>query len=307
MNTRNLLPGRTLTFLFAVSCIQLVCLISTPAAQAQSKKEVTKIAFKKDKFNRIYLPAKVDKDTIALLFGTYSKTLRLTPYFYETRQLWPSWDRLMSTDKNGGPHSKSVFYLPKIEIGPLKFRNEETVINQAFPDSIATGSTGTLMVYQYNWKINNDRNEMLVSKTPFSPEQAYTTISYKKNTLPTAVVNISKVNSEFILDLGSGAGFLVSSTTAIGRAIIDDYRLSPSRTVTSNIHSNKLVDTIYEAVIPSMTFNGMTLKNQKVVISSAVPHNIIGTGFLGNYNVILNNSKKRKVQSAIILEKRLME
>jgi hypothetical protein len=307
MNTRNLLSKRTLLFLFAVSCIQLTCLVSTPAAKAQSKKEVTKISFKKDKFNRIYLPAKVDKDTIALLFATYSKTLRLTPYFYETRQLWPSWDRLMSTDKNGGPHSKSVFYLPKIEVGPLKFRNEETVINQAFPDSIATGSTGTLMVYQYNWKINNDRNEVLVSKTPFSPEQAYTTISYKNNTAPKAVVNISKINSEFILDLGSGAGFLVSSTTAIGRAIIDEYRLTPARTVTSNIHSHKLVDTIYEAVIPSMTFNGMPLKNQKVVISSAVPNNIIGTGFLGNYNVILNNSKKRKVQSAVILEKRLVD
>lgn len=306
MNTLNFLPKRTLTFLIALSCIPLVCLVSAPAAQAQSKKEVTKIAFKKDKFNRIFLPAKVDKDTIALLFGTYSKTLRLTPYFYETRQLWPSFERLISTDKYGGPHSKSLFYLPKIEIGPLKFRNEETVINQAFPDSIATGSTGTLLVYQYNWKINNDRNEMLVSKTPFSPEQAYTTISYKNNTFPTAVVSISKVNSEFILDLGSGAGFLLSSTTAIGQAVIEDYHLRPARTVTSNIHSDRLVDTIYEAVIPSMTFNGVVLKNQKVVISSAAPHNIIGTGFLGNYNVILNNSKKRKIQSSMILEKRLV-
>jgi len=306
MKTQNLLSKRTILFLLAVTCISAVSLISSPA-QAQSKKAVTKISFKKDKYNRIYLPARVDKDTIALLFATYSKTLRLTPYFYETRQLWPSWDRLMSTDKNGGPHSKSVFYLPKIEVGPLKFRNEETVINQAFPDTIATGSTGTLMVYQYNWKINNDRNEVFVSKTPFSPEQAYTTINYKNNTAPTAVVNISNVNSEFILDLGSGAGFLVSSTTAIGRAIIDEYRLSPSRTVISNVHSDKLVDTIYEAVIPNMTFNGIALKNQKVVISSAVPKNIIGTGFLGNYNLIMNNSKKRKVESAVILEKRLME
>ena len=306
MNTLNFLPKRTLTFLLALSCIPLVCLVSAAPAQAQSKKEVTRIAFKKDKFNRIFLPAKVDKDTIALLFATYSKTLRLTPYFYETRQLWPSFERLVSTDKYGGPHSKSLYYLPKIEIGPLKFRNEETVINQAFPDSIATGSTGTLMVYQYNWKINNDRNEMLVSKTPFSADQAYTTISYKNNTFPTAIVNISKVNSEFILDLGSGAGFLLSSSTAIGQAVIEDYHLRPARTVTSNIHSDKLVDTIYEAVIPSMTFNGITLKNQKIVISSAAPHNIIGTGFLGNYNVILNNSKKRKIQSSMILEKRLV-
>ncbi|CAM3985211.1 hypothetical protein SAMN06265348_104415 [Pedobacter westerhofensis] len=306
MNTLNFSPKRTLTFLLALSCIPLVCLVSAAPAQAQSKKEVTRIAFKKDKFNRIFLPAKVDKDTIALLFATYSKTLRLTPYFYETRQLWPSFERLVSTDKYGGPHSKSLYYLPRIEIGPLKFRNEETVINQAFPDSIATGSTGTLMVYQYNWKINNDRNEMLVSKTPFSADQAYTTISYKNNTFPTAVVNISKVNSEFILDLGSGAGFLLSSSTAIGQAVIEDYHLRPARTVTSNIHSDKLVDTIYEAVIPSMTFNGITLKNQKIVISSAAPHNIIGTGFLGNYNVILNNSKKRKIQSSMILEKRLV-
>jgi hypothetical protein len=307
MNTRNLLTERTLKFIFAVICINLVCFISLTAVHAQSTKEVTKITFKKDRFNRIFLPAKVDKDTIALLFATYSKTLRLTPYFFETRQIWPSWDRLMSTDKYGGPHSKTVFYLPKIEIGSLKFRNEETVINQAFPDSIATGSTGTLMVYQYNWKINNDRNEMFVSKAPFSPSQPYTTISYKNNTFPTAIVNISNVNSEFVLDLGSGAGFLVSSTTAIGRAIIEDYHLSPSRTVVSNIHSHRLVDTIYEVVVPNMTFNGMKLKNQKVVLSSAAPHNVIGTGFLGNYNVILNNSKKRKIQSAFILEKRLVD
>jgi len=307
MTTLILFTKRTSKFIFAVACINLVCLISLTAVQAQSKKEVTKIAFKKDKFNRIFLPAKVDNDTIALLFATYSKTLRLTPYFYETRQLWPSWDRLMSTDKYGGPHSKTLFYLPKIEIGKLKFRNEETVINQAFPDSIATGSTGTLMVYQYNWMIDNDRNEMSVSKAPFSPTQPFTTVSYKNNTFPTAIVNISNVNSEFILDLGSGAGFLVSTTTAIGQAIIEDYHLSPSRTVTSNIHSHKLVDTIYEAVIPKMTFNGMTLKNQKVVLSSAAPHNVIGTGFLGNYNVILNNSKKRKIQSSFILEKRLVD
>lgn len=305
MNTRNLLTKRALKFILTAACINLSGLIYSPAVHAQSS-AVTKISFKKDKFNRIFIPAKVDRDSLSLLFGTYSKTLRLTPYFLESRELYPSWDRLTLTDKRGRQRNRMLFYLPTIQIGNLKFRNEETTINGAFPDSIATGSTGTLLVYQYNWKIDNDRNIISVSKTPFTAAQPYTTIRYNKDLSPTATVNIGDIKADFILDLGSGAGFQVNSGTDLGKEIIDQYHLKPVRTVTSNIHARKMVDTIYEAIIPSLLFNGIELKNQKITLSSASPNNIIGTGFLGNYNVILNNSKKRKIESSVILEKRLV-
>ncbi len=304
MNTRNLLSKGTLKLLFALTCMSVF--LHSPAVHAQGT-AVTKLNFKKDKYNRIFIPAKIDRDSVSLLFGTYSKTLRLTPYFLESRQLYPSWDVLTVTDKRGRQRDRMLFYLPKVEVGNIKFRNEETAINGAFPDSIATGSTGTLMVYQYNWKIDNDRNMISISKAPFAPSQVYTTINYKNTSFPTAVVHIGNVNSEFILDLGSGAGFQISTNTALGQQILDDYRLRPSRTVVSNIHARRMVDTLYEVVIPSMTFNGIRLKNQKVTLSSASPHNIIGTGFLGNYNVILNNSKKRKIDSSFILDKRLVD
>lgn len=306
MNTLNLLTKRTLKFIFAASCIHLSCLIYSPAVHAQSS-AVTKISFRKDKFNRIFIPAKVDKDSLSLLFGTYSKTLRLTPYFVESKELWPSWDRLTVTDKRGRQRNRMLFYLPKVEIGNIKFRNEETTINAAFPDSIATGSTGTLLVYQYNWKIDNDRSVISISKTPFTATHPYTTIKYKNDLSPTAAVTIGDIKADFILDLGSGAGFQINSGTDLGQQIIEEYHLKPVRTVTSNIHARKMVDTIYEAVIPSLTFNGMKLKNQKITLSSASPNNIIGTAFLGNYNVILNNSKKRKIESTVILEKRLVD
>jgi len=306
MSTQNLFTKRTFTFIFTVACVPLLCLITILPTYAQTK-GTTKVPFKKDRFNRIFLPAKIDQDTVSLLFGTYSKTLRLTPYFLETQSLYPGWGRLTTIDTKGKRHSKTLFYLPKLQIGSVKFRNEEAVVNQAFPDSVATGSIGTLMVYQYNWKIDNDRNEMTISKAPFAAERTFTTISYKNNNYPTAVVNIGNINSEFVLDLGSGAGFQVSSRTTLGRSIIEDLNLEPTRVVTSNIHTSKSVDTIYEVVVPSLVFNGITLKDQKVTISSEAPHNTIGTGFLGNYNVILNNSKKRKVESAIILEKRLVD
>lgn len=306
MSNLNVLTIRNLKIIVAVGCINFAGLMTTSSLYAQ-KLAVTTVNFKKDKFNRIFLPAKVDKDSLSILFGTYSKTLRLTPYFFETMALYPSGGRLSTIDKKGKHHSKTLFYLPKIQIGNIKFRNEETTINQAFPDSIATGSTGTLLVYQYNWKIDNDKNVVSISKLPFTSSRAYTTINYKNNSYPTAVVHIGSNNSEFILDLGSGGGFVISTTTSLGRDLIENFRLRPSRIVTSNIHSNRLVDTIYEVVIPSLLFNGVKLNNQKVVISSATPHNTIGTGFLGNYNVILNNSKKRKIESSFILEKRLMD
>lgn len=306
MSNLNKLSNRTLKFLITAACIQLASGIYATATEAQAKK-ITTVSFQKDKFNRIFLPAKIDRDSLTILFSTYSKTLRLTPYFAETGSLYPSWDRLMLKDKKGRMRNRVIFYLPELKIGNTKFYNEETILNTAIPDSIATGSTGTMMVNQYNWKIDNDRNLMSISKAPFVAQQAYTTINYKKDSVPTANVTINGLQSDFILDLGSGAGFQINTATSLGRTLIAEYKLKPTTTVTSTIHGRKMVDTIYETVIPSLLFNGIELKKQKVTFSSASPRNTIGTGFLGNYNVILNNSKKKKIESSFILEKRLVD
>lgn len=279
-----------------------------PADAAAQKKaaQVTTVSFQKDKFNRIFIPTKIDGDTVEMLFGTYSKTLRLAPYFVEKRDLYPSWDRLTLINKKGYRRSRMLFYLPKMEIGNIKFYNEESIVNTAFADSIATGSTGTLLVNQYNWRLNNDRNKLSISKKPFAPEQAFITISYKKDLAPTVPVVIEGVTDQFALDFGSGTTFQITTTSALGQQLINQYHLSPKTTLTSNIHARKMVDTIYELIVPSLLLNGTELKNQKVILSSAAPANVIGTGFLGNYNVILNNSKKRKIESTFILEKRLV-
>jgi len=298
-------PKKAIGLIFSTACILTTLCLPAVNVAAQSKNE-TKITFQKDKFNRIFIPARIDGDTISILLSTYSKTLRLTPYFLQTRELYPSWDRLTITDKKGRRRGRMLFYLPKIEIGSIKFRNEETVVNRSFPDSVATGSTGTLMVYQYNWRIDNDRNEISISKQPFTPAQPFTSISYKNDSYPTAAIEIEGTKADFALDLGSGTTFQISSGSGLGQQLINTYKLTPKTTLTSNIHARKMVDTLYEVVIPSLVLNGTVLKNQKVILSSAAPRNVIGTGFLGNYNVILNNSKKRKVESTFILEKRLV-
>jgi len=308
MKTRNLAAKRSLKFILAIACVNLFTFTYAPGANAQSK-EVTKVSFTKDKFNRIFLPAKINKDTVAVLFGTYSPTLRLSPYFAEEWELYPGWGGVTETSKIGRRQNRMLFYLPQMQIGNIKFRNEETILNHAFPDSIATGSTGTLLVYQYNWRIDNDRNEVSISKEPFESAnaQTYTTIKYKNTTPPLAAVEIAEAKADFIIDLGSGANFQVNTGSDLGKKLIETYRLKPVNTITSNLHSRKTIDTIYEVTVPSLTFNGKELKNQKVTISSASPQNIIGTGFLGNYNVILNNSKKKKIESSMILEKRLVD
>lgn len=305
MSNQNLYTKGVLKTLFTAAAVSISCSLCAPAVQAQSKK-ISTISFEKDKYNRIFLPAKINRDSLSILFSTYSKTLRLTPYFAEARALYPSWDRLTVTDKNGARRNRMLFYLPEIQIGKLRFYNEETTVNPAFPDSIATGSTGTLLVNQYNWRIDNDRNMMSISKSPFTPEHPYTTISYKKDSLPVAKVQIDQLSADFILDLGSGAAFQISAATELGRQLIATHHLKPKTTITSTIHTRKMVDTIYEVVVPSLLFNGVEIRNPKVILSSASSRNIIGTGFLGNYNVILNNSKKKKIESSFILEKRLM-
>lgn len=298
---------RTSKFIFITACTAAALCLSQQNANAQKKSDkITKVSFTKDKFNRIFIPTKIDGDTIGLLFATYSKTLRLTPYFVETRELYPSWDRLTLTNKKGYQRSRMLFYLPKLEIGNIKFYNEETIVNTAFSDSIATGSTGTLMVYQYNWKVDNDRNEVSISKKPFSPEQAFITISYKNDSYPAVPVEIAGIKETFALDFGSGTTFQINTASPLAQQLITQYKLKPKTTLTSNIHARKMVDTLYEVVIPSLLLNGTQLKNQKIILSSASPNNVIGTGFLGNYNVILNNSKKRKIESTFILEKRLV-
>ncbi|MCX2483543.1 hypothetical protein [Pedobacter sp. MR2016-24] len=304
MNNLNPLFKRTFRLMFSITCMGAICMPQIAAAQKQA---ITKVTIHKDKYNRIFIPVKVDKDTVPLLFATYAKTLRLTPYFMRTRALYPSGQVLTLNDQRGRKRDRLVFFLPRLDIGNVKFRNEETIVNNAFPDTVATGSTGTLMVYQYNWKIDNDRNEVSLSKKPFTPEQAFTTIRYKNNTSPRTAVQIGELTADFILDFGSGSNIQVNTASDIGRALISKYKLKPVNTITSNIHSPKMVDTVYEVTVPSLLLNGVVVKNQKVMLSSASPQNTIGTGFLGNYNVILNNSKKRKIDSEFILEKRLVD
>jgi hypothetical protein len=305
MDNLILNPNKALKLILATACMISAVCIPVKKVSAQSKNE-TKVTFQKDRFNRIFIPAKIDGDTVPILLGTYSKTLRLTPYFMQTRELYPSWNGLGLTDKRGRRQSRMIFYLPKMEIGTIKFRHEETVVNYAFPDSVATGATGTLMVYQYNWRIDNDRNEVSISKSPFTPAQPFAAISYKNNSYPTASVDIEGTKAPFAVDLGSGTTFQVSSGSALGQQLISRYKLTPKNTLVSTIHGRKLVDTVYEVIVPSLALNGTALTNQKVILSSAAPHNSIGTGFLGNYNVIMNNSKKRKIESTLILEKRLV-
>jgi hypothetical protein len=306
MSKLHIRSHRTSKILITAICIQIACGIYANVADAQAKK-ITTVSFQKDKFNRIFLPAKIDRDSLDILFSTYSKTLRLTPYFAESGSLYPSGDRLTLKDKKGRMRNRVIFYLPELKIGNLRFYNEETILNLALPDSVATGSTGTLLINQYNWKIDNDRNQMSISKTPFTAERVYTAINYQKDSVPSAKVTVKGMQADFVLDLGSGAGFQISTLTPLGQALLAEYKLRPTTTVTSNIHGRKLVDTIYTTVVPSLQFNGIELKNQEVTLSSALPRNTIGTGFLGNYNVILNNSKKKKIESSFILEKRLVD
>ncbi|MBB6270507.1 hypothetical protein HDF26_000934 [Pedobacter cryoconitis] len=291
-------------FIFTAVGITAICCTFSQHANAQSS-AITKITFQKDKYNRIFIPVKIDRDSMSLLFGTYAKPLRLAPYFQSTRALYPSGDMLTLTAPNGRPHQRLLFYSPKITVGGLKFRSEEAIVNYAFPDSIIAGSTGTEMVYRYNWKINNDKNEISISKLPFSPLQAFTTINYKNDSYPKVAVEIAGVKTNFALDFGSGVCFQLNSRSDLGQKLIATYNLKPIKRIISDIHARKLADTIYEVKVPALLFNGIQLTDQKIQLSSAFPQNIVGTGFLGDYNVILNNSRKRKIGNTVILEKRL--
>ena len=304
MDAIKSLYKRTLRFIFTISSITAVFCITSLNSNAQLP-AITKITFQKDKYNRIFIPVKINKDSMSLLFGTYAKPLRLAPYFQSIRSLYPSGDIMTLIAPNGRPYNRLLFYSPKITMGNLKFRNEEVIVNYAFPDSIITGSTGTEMVYRYNWKINNDRNEISISKFPFTPSQPFTTINYKNDSYPKVAIEIDGIKTNFALDFGSGAAFQINSRSDLGRQLIIAYKLKPVKRIISDIHARKLTDTIYEVKIPSILFNGIKLAQQKIQLSSAFPQNIVGTGFLGNYNVILNNSRKRKTGNAIILENRL--
>jgi len=305
MSTQNLLVKRSLKSVFSMVLISLAGSLYTQNVQAQSS-AVTNIHFKKDKYNRIFIPVKIGRDSLSLLFGTYSKTLRVTPYFMETMQLYPSGQSITLTNMRGKEQNRLIFYMPKIKMGNLKFRNEETIVNYSFPDSIATGSTGTLMVRQYNWKFDNDKEVVSISKTPFEPYKTVTTVRYKNDSFPEAGVVIDGFKSVFAIDMGSGTNFEINADSDLGHHLIMKYDLQPINTITSNIHDHKMVETIYEVVIPTIRFNGIVLKNQKIILSSASPKNVIGTAFLGNYNVILNNSKKKNIDNILILEKRTM-
>jgi len=304
MNTIKSGYKKNLRFVFTVSCLTFVCSILSQNSNAQSP-VITKITFQKDKYNRIFIPVKIDRDSMSLLFGTYAKPLRLTPYFQSTRSLSPSGDMLTLVSPNGRPHDRLLFYSPKIMVGNLKFRSEQAIVNYAFPDTIIAGATGTEMVYRYNWKINNDQNQISISKQPFTPSAAFTTINYKNDSYPKVAVEIAGIKTNFALDFGSGAGFQLNSKSDIGRKLIADYNLKPVKRILSDIHAKKVTDTIYEVNVPGLLFNGIQLPQQKIQLSSAFPQNIVGTGFLGDYNVILNNSRKRKIGNTVILEKRL--
>ncbi|WP_442587569.1 hypothetical protein ACSBL2_16100 [Pedobacter sp. AW31-3R] len=306
MNSSNSHLKRSGRLLSGLACFLFLVCISFENLHAQSQ-TVTKLPIKKDRFNRIFIPVKIDKDSLSLLFSTASRTLRLTPYFMETRTLYPGGGILAIKDKKGRSASRMIFYLPKLDIGNLKFRNEETIVNYAFPDSVITGTTGTLLVYQYNWKIDNDRNEVSLSKIPFTAEQPFIQVKYKNDNAPQAPVKIGELTDNFLIDFGSGTNFQVNANTVLGKQLISSYELKPVVTLTSNIHSRKLVDTIYEVTVPSLYFNGVELKDQKITLSTAAPKNVIGTALLGKYNVILNNSRKRKIDSELILEKRLVQ
>ncbi|WP_158797495.1 hypothetical protein [Pedobacter sp. L105] len=303
MNTQNLLVKRTLKSVFTLVLLGLAGSMSVQNVQAQST-DVTKIHFKKDKYNRIFIPVKIGRDSLTLLLGTYSKTLRVTPYFMKTNALSYSGQGITLTDAEGQEQKRLIFNMPKIRIGNLKFRNEESIVNYSFPDSIATGSTGTMMLQPYNWKIDNDKDLLSISKTPFEPYKTYTTIRYKNDSYPKAPVEMDGFKGIFALDLGSGSNFEINADSDLGRHLIMKYDLQPVNTVTSIIHGRKTVDVIYEVKIPMIRFNGIVLKNQKVILSSASPRDVIGTGFLSKYNVILNNSKKKNIDNILILEKR---
>ena len=320
MNNINLKFRRTARFIFSlIGFAFLVCLCSTSlqaqskaALQAKSKtalqaqsKAATTVSFKKDRFNRIFIPVKIDRDSLSLLFSTYSKTLRLTPYFMETMALYPSRSLLALKDKTGRKAARMVFYLPKLDIGSLKFRNEETIVNYAFPDTIITGTTGTMLVYQYNWKIDNDKSIISIAKTPFAPTQVFTIIKYKNDSHPIVPVQIGELKDNFVIDFGSGTNFQVSGTTPLGKELITANQLQPIVTLTTSFRSTKVVDTIYEVTVPALLLNGVALSNQKITISTAAPHNVVGAAFLGNYNVIMNNSQKRKIDSDLILQNRV--
>lgn len=303
MSNINSLFKRTSRFIFSLlTCALLICLC-TNTLQAQST-AITKIAFKKDRFNRIFIPVKIEKDSLTLLLSTYAKTLRLTPYFMETMALYPSWSLLALKDKTGRKAARMIFYLPKLDIGNLKFRNEETIVNYAFPDTIITGTTGTLLVYQYNWKIENDKNMISIAKTPFNPTNVFTTIKYSNDSYPQVPVQIGDIKDNFVIDFGSGTNFQVSGTTPLGKQIIASYDLRPVVTLTTNYQSRKVIDTIYEVTVPSLLFNGIELKDQKITLSTAAPHHVVGSAFLGKYNIIMNNSRKRKIANVLILENR---
>lgn len=305
MSTQNLLFKRTLKSVFTLVLLSLAGSMAVQNVQAQST-AVTKVPFKKDKFNRIFIPVKIGRDSLSLLLGTYSKTLRVTPYFMRTNALFPSGQGITLTDAEGQEQKRLIFYMPKIKIGNLKFRNEESIVNYSFPDSIATGSTGTMMLQAYNWKVDNDKDVVSISKTPFEPYKTFTTIRYKNDSYPKATVEMDGFKSVFALDLGSGSNFEINADSDLGRHLIMKYDLQPVNTVTSIIRGRKTVDVIYEVRIPVIHFNGIVLKNQKVILSSASPRNVVGTGLLGNYNVILNNSKKKNIDNILILERRTM-
>lgn len=306
MNTAHPYLKKSVSLLSGLFCSILLVGSCFENLQAQSA-PITKITFKKDRFNRIFVPVKVDRDSLSLLFSTYSRTLRLTPYFMESRKLYPGGGIMAIKNKTGKQSARIVFYLSNLHIGNLKFRNEETIVNYAFPDSVITGTTGTMLVYQYNWRIDNDRNEISISKMPFTPQQPFVSMKYNSDFSPQTPVQIGELTDNFVIDFGSGTNFQVTAHSALGKELISAYRLKPVVTLTSAIHSRKVIDTIYEVTVPSLSINDIDLKEQKITLSTAAPRNIIGTAFLGKYNVIMNNSRKRKITNEIVLEKRLVQ
>lgn len=305
MNNSNTNQASRLKLLFLALGIGGLFAITPNIVLAQSKaKPVEVVGFQQDKFGRIYFPVKISTDTATLLFSTFGEPMRLSSYFQKTEELFPGAGYLMQTDRNGKSHRRLIFNLPKLELGKTKFRGLPVLVNYAFPDSLVTGSTGTEMLDNYNWSINNDAKQLSFSKSPFSVNQQVTAIPFAKNASPTVSVKVDGISTDFKLDLGSGASFQVNTESPLGQAILEKYRPKPSMTLSSAVHARKMVDTIYKVQIPEIAFNGMVLKNQEFSLSTAFPHQLVGAAFLSQYNIVINHSGKRKIGNTFILEKR---
>ncbi|WP_316742193.1 hypothetical protein [Pedobacter antarcticus] len=307
MNNSNIIQSRIRKFMLTVAGISglLTFNPTTGSAQTTAKgRPVEQVSFQQDKFGRIFFPVKISRDTATLLFSTFGEPVRLSSYFQKTEELFPGWEYMMQTDRNGKSHRRLIFNLPKMEIGNTKVRSLPVLVNYAFPDSLVTGSTGTKMLSRYNWSIDNDNKKLAFSKGAFLPSNEFTAIPFAKNTAPQVSVAIDGIIEDFKLDLGSGASFQVNTESPLGQALLKKYQPRPSVTLTSTVHARKLVDTIYKIQVPELQFNGVTLKNQQITLSTAFPHHLVGAAFLNQYNIVINHSGKRKIGNSFILEER---